>query len=351
LSNLISFLVSIASFLIVIGICVIIHEGGHYLSAVWRDVKVHEFAFGMGPALFSRRVKGTLWSIRAFPIGGFVRMEGEEDDPRPEDTPDPARSFNIRRPWERFIIIAGGALCNIVLAWILTSLLLGGYGVVDMRSTLIGNVMEGHPAEVMGALPGDRVVSINGVAINEWSGIRETLQKMDTDEALIVVMRDGAEVTLSGAVPVGAESGVRLWGVQPGRARYPFWRAMTEGMSYCWQMSVEIMSGLWRMMTGKIAADVTGPVGIAAMAGDAARQGFWTFVTFLSVINLNLGLLNLLPLPALDGGRLVFLFGEMISGRKFPEKWENRIHMAGFAMLLALIALVTWKDIVRLFTQ
>jgi regulator of sigma E protease len=125
---------------------------------------------------------------------------------------------------------------------------------------------------------------------------------------------------------------------------------MSAGMGYCWQMSVEIMSGLWKMIAGKIAADVTGPVGIAAMAGDAARQGFWTFVTFLSVINLNLGLLNLLPLPALDGGRLVFLFGEMICGRKFPEKWENRIHMVGFAMLLALIALVTWKDIVRLFT-
>jgi regulator of sigma E protease len=339
------------SFLIVIGICVIIHEGGHYLSAVWRNVQVHEFAFGMGPVLFSRRRNGTLWSIRAFPIGGFVRMEGEEDEPKPGDVPDLTRSFNIKKPWERLIIIAGGALCNIVLAWLLTSLLLGGYGVADMKSTVIGGVMEGHPAARMGALPGDRVVSINGVMISEWSGIRETLQTIDSDEVSIVVSRDGSEITLSGAIPIGAESGVRLWGVQPGRARYPFFKAVFTGMSYCWQMSVEILTGLWRMIAGKIAADVAGPVGIAAMAGDAARQGFWTFVTFLSVINLNLGLLNLLPLPALDGGRLVFLLGEMIFRRKFPEKWENRIHMVGFAMLLSLIALVTWKDIVRLFTQ
>jgi regulator of sigma E protease len=102
------------------------------------------------------------------------------------------------------------------------------------------------------------------------------------------------------------------------------------------------------MLTGRLQADVAGPVGIAVMAGDAARQGFWMFITFLAVINLNLGLLNLLPLPALDGGRIVFIFCEIISGRKFPEKWENRIHIVGFALLIALIAFVTWKDIAKL---
>ncbi|MDR1915594.1 MAG: RIP metalloprotease RseP [Synergistaceae bacterium] len=351
MQNIISFLTSVISFLIVIGICVIIHEGGHYLAAIWRNVQVHEFAFGMGPVLFSRRRKGTLWSVRALPIGGFVRMEGEEDEPRPGDEPDPTRAFTVKRPWERFIIIAGGALCNIILAWILMSFLLSGYGIIDSKTTVIGNIMEGYPAAVMGALPGDRVVSINGVDISEWSAIRETLQKIDTDDVSIVVMRDNSEVVLRGKVPVSDERGVRLWGVQPAKVRYPFFKAIFTGMGYCWQASVEILTGLWKMLAGRIAADVTGPVGIASMAGDAARQGFWTFITFLAVINLNLGLLNLLPLPALDGGRLVFLFGEMVFRRKFPEKWENRIHLVGFAMLLALIALVTWKDIVRLFTE
>jgi regulator of sigma E protease len=130
--------------------------------------------------------------------------------------------------------------------------------------------------------------------------------------------------------------------------KYPFYKALYVSLDYCWTMSVQILKGLWQMLTGAIKPDVAGPVGIATMAGDAARQGFWTFIMFLSVINLNLGLLNLLPLPALDGGRLAFLLGEMVSGRKFPEKWENRIHIIGFAMLIALIALVTWQDIARL---
>lgn len=341
-------MISLLAFLLVIGVCVVIHEGGHYLAAVWRNVQVHEFAFGMGPRLWSRRKNGTLWSIRAFPIGGFVRLEGMEDAPLPEDEPDPARAFPIRKAWERFVIIAGGAAANIALAWLLTTCLLAGYGVLDLKSTVLGNLMEGYPAQEMGAHPGDRVLSINGTPVTEWSDIRTTLQKIDTDTATILVDRDGREETLTGHIPYNEEQKARLWGVQPARAKYPIGKALAAGLGHCWMMSVEILKGLWQMLTGTIKADVAGPVGIAVMAGDAARQGFWTFISFLAVINLNLGLLNLLPLPALDGGRLVFLFGEMLSGRKFPEEWENRIHIAGMAMLLALIAFITWKDITRL---
>lgn len=341
-------MVSLLSFLLVIGVCVVIHEGGHYFAAIWRKVQVHEFAFGMGPRLFSRRRNGTLWSIRLFPIGGFVRLEGMEDEPLPEDTPDPMRAFPLRKAWERFVIIAGGAFANIVLAWALTTFLLASYGVLDMKAPVIGKLMEGFPAAAMGAETGDRVLSINGHAIVEWTEIRTTLQELKTDEVTIVVDRNGSEVTLQGIVPYQADKEARLWGVQPGRVVYSVPKAIFNGLSYCWQMSIAILTGLWQMLTGTLKAEVAGPVGIAVMAGDAARQGFWTFISFLAVINLNLGLLNLMPLPALDGGRLVFLFGEMVSGRKFPEKWENRIHIVGFAMLLALIAFVTWKDISRL---
>jgi regulator of sigma E protease len=341
-------IISLLAFLLVIGVCVIIHEGGHYLAAVWRNVQVHEFAFGMGPRLISKRKSGVLWSVRTFPIGGFVRLEGMEDAPLPEDEPDPSRAFPIRRAWERFAIIAGGAFANILLAWLLTSILLACYGVLDLKSPVIGELMEGYPALSMGAVPGDKVVSINGVSINEWKEIRATLQKMDTDDVNILVERDGTNITLSGKIPYSDDASARLWGVQPARIRYSPGKAVLSGLDYCWRMSVEILKSLWLMLTGRLHAEVAGPVGIADMAGNAAREGFWTFISFLAVINLNLGLMNLLPLPALDGGRLVFLFGEMISGRKFPEAWENRIHIVGFAMLLLLIAFVTWKDIARL---
>ncbi|GHV56597.1 hypothetical protein FACS1894216_20640 [Synergistales bacterium] len=136
------------------------------------------------------------------------------------------------------------------------------------------------------------------------------------------------------------------------RVKYSPMRSLTEGLSFCWRMSVMILQSLWQLVTGAIDSEnLSGPVGIAVMAGNAARDGFWTFLSFLAIINLNLGLFNLLPLPALDGGHLVFLLGEMISGRKFPEKWENRVHVVGFALLMALIAFVTWKDIVRLIAS
>lgn len=341
-------MVSLLAFLLVIGICVIIHEGGHFFAAVWRRVQVHEFAFGMGPKLFSRRRRGVIWSIRALPIGGFVRLEGEEEESRPEDTPDPARSFQKRRPWERFVIIAGGAAMNIALAWLLMAFSLAAHGVLDMKTPKIGTLMENYPAAQMGAQAGDTVLSINGTPIQEWGDIRATLQKLSTDEADIVVNREGSQLTLSGKIPYDEARKARLWGVQPSRLVYPIGKALTSSLGFCWQMSVEIVRGLWQMLMGKIPADVAGPVGIAEYAGNAAREGFWTFIAFLAVINLNLGLLNLFPFPALDGGRLVFLFGEMVSGRKFPEKWESRIHLIGFALLMALIAFVTWNDIARM---
>lgn len=340
-------MVSVIAFIIVIGVCVLIHEGGHFLAAVWRDVQVHEFSFGMGPALFSRKRRGIRWSIRALPVGGFVRLEGE-DEPLPDDEPDPTRAFNIKHKWERFVILAGGAAMNIFLAWLLTAALLMFQGVLDLRSPVVGSTIEGYPAHAMGAREGDRVISINGHKIVEWSEIRATLQKLDTDDISIEIERGGERLTLTGIVPFDQKTEARLWGVRPSRERYSPPVALFRGLSYCWQMSVDILSGLWQMLTGRMQADVAGPVGIAVMAGDAARQGIWTFISFLAVINLNLGLLNLLPLPALDGGRILFLMVEAVFRRKFPEKWEARIHIIGFAVLMALIVFVTWKDISRL---
>jgi regulator of sigma E protease len=343
--------VSILSFMVVIAICVIIHESGHYAAAVWRKVQVHEFAFGMGPGLISKRASsGTLWSWRLFPIGGYVRMEGEEEEPRPGDTPDRTRSFNIRRPWERFIIIAGGAFMNLLLAWLLTVFLLSAHEVGNPEP-VIGKLIPGRAAAEMGALPGDRVLTINGRSISKWAEIRDTLQAIGADEVEIVVRRGDGDITLTGTVPMDQELGVRLWGVEPSRITYPVHKAALVGMKYCWDLSVMQLNGLKNMIIGKIKPDIAGPVGIAVMAGNAARDGFWTFVMFLAIINLCLGVMNLLPLPALDGGRLVFLLFEIVSGRKFPERWENRIHQVGLVMLFVLIAIVTWQDILRIVNK
>ena len=345
-------MVSLFSFLVVIGICVVSHEMGHYLMARWRGVQVHEFSFGMGPALWSRRKGETLWAVRALPIGGFVRlegMEGAEDVPNETDTPDPSRSFPVKKPWERFVILAGGAFFNIILAWFLTAALLMFYGVMDFKTPVVGNVMPGYPAQQMGLQQGDRILSVGGMAVTEWGDIRKNLQLMKTEKVTIKLDRAGETLVFNATIPFSKKDNARLLGIQPARVQYGFIGAFSHALTYCWQMSVEILKGFWMLITGTQKGDMAGPVGIAVMAGDAAKQGFWTFISFLAVINLNLGLLNLFPFPALDGGRIIFVTGEMISGKKFPEVWENRIHYAGFMLLLALIAMVTWKDLQRLF--
>ncbi|NLX84494.1 MAG: site-2 protease family protein [Synergistaceae bacterium] len=348
-------MISIISFLIVISICVISHEGGHYLAARWRNVLIHEFSFGMGPALWSRNKGETLWSVRALPIGGYVKLEGEdssEDEMKPENY-DPSRSLSAKKPWERLVILAAGASVNLILAWLLTAALLTGYGVLDLEKPLIGKVMEETPAYSAGIEPGDVIKSINGKKLSKWSDIRDTLQNKDitSNQFRVTLERGSQTLNLDINIPSDPTHGGRLLGVQPGRVTYPLHTALQKGLGYSWEMGIEILKGLWMVVTRKVQSDVVGPVGIAVMAGDAFKQGIWSFIAFLGIINLHLGLLNLLPFPALDGGRIIFILAEIITGKKVPEKWEALIHYGGFIILISLIILVTGKDIIRLLIK
>ena len=348
-------MISIISFLIVISICVISHEGGHYLAARWRNVLIHEFSFGMGPAIFSRQKGETLWSLRAFPVGGFVRLEGEDssgDEPKPEGY-DPSRSLSAKKPWERLLVLASGASVNLMLAWLLTAALLAGNGVMDLERPLVGKIMEGTPAFSAGIESGDIIKSINGKELSKWSDIRDTIQNKDikSDRFQVILERGDRTLDLDINIPVDPAHGGRLLGVQPGRITYPLHIALQKGLGYSWNMGFEILRGLWMVITRQVQSDVVGPVGIAVMAGDAFKQGIWSFIAFLGVINLHLGLLNLLPFPALDGGRIIFILAEMITGKKVPEKWESLIHYSGFIILISLIIFVTGKDIIKLFIK
>ena len=346
-------MISIISFLIVIAICVISHEGGHFIAAVWRNVLVHEFSFGMGPEICCKKRGETLWSFRAYPIGGYVKLDGEDEEGDDEPKPagyDPSRALNNKKPWERLVIIAAGASVNLLLAWLLTAAYLCGYGIFDLDRPVIGTVMEGTPAITAGLRSGDELVSINGVRLHKWSDIRSNIHDKQTagDKFTIVVNRGGVESSLNAVIPVNKKEGGRLLGVQPALVRYPAGRALSQGLVYSWEGSVMLIKSLWLMITGQLKADVAGPVGIAVMAGDAFKQGFWTFIAFLGMMNLNLGLLNLLPFPALDGGRIFFILIEIITRHKVPERWESKIHYGGMIALITLILLVTGKDIMRL---
>ena len=344
-------MVSLVSFLIVIGICVMSHEGGHFWAARFRNVLIHEYSFGMGPVIWSKKRGETQYSCRAFPVGGFVRLEGEDAvEEEADPTCPPERSLANKKPWERILIISAGATVNIALAWILMALYLSGYGVYNLEIPKIGVVIENTPAYTIGLKSGDIIRNIDGNELKGWRDIQKYIRAQDKvgDDFTITVDRGGELISFKTTIPKAQNNGVRLLGVQPAHERYPIIKAFATSFNYSWRMSVEIIKGLWLAVTGRVKADVTGPVGIAAMAGDAIREGFWSFIAFLAIINLNLGLLNLLPFPALDGGRIIFILIEIITRRKVPARVETMIHYAGFVLLIALILFVTGKDIYRL---
>ncbi|MBQ9565472.1 MAG: RIP metalloprotease RseP [Synergistaceae bacterium] len=346
-------LISVVAFIIVIAICVLIHEYGHYITAKLLGVQVHEFAFGMGPAFAQKVTRGRsrmLWSLRLFPIGGFCRLAGMGED-QEDEVVLPGMGFNEQPAWKRFLILLNGSLFNIVLALLLTVFFLCGQGVMDMEDTKIGEVMAGFPAESAGLRLGDRVVSVNGQTVSKWREMSDALRKeggKDTPVAL-EVLRGDKTLSLSLLIPNNREYGRPMLGISPAYRRYGLIEAATSATGYIYRMTVMMLRGIADWIFQRQEVEVTGPVGIASMSGRAMRDGFWSFVTFLALISLNLGLLNLFPIPALDGGRILFVLLEMILRRRLPEKVENWIHAAGFVLLISMMVLITCQDVYHLF--
>ncbi|MDR1730694.1 MAG: RIP metalloprotease RseP [Synergistaceae bacterium] len=345
-------LVSIVAFVIVIGICVLVHEYGHYITARLLGVQVHEFALGMGPVLKQVRQSGEapmLWSLRLFPVGGFCRLAGMGEENEGE-TVLPGRGFNEQPAWKRFFILLNGSLNNIILALILTALFLYGHGVLNMDDTKIGTLLEGYPAAEVGFEAGDRIVAVNGKPVSAWREMSASLREAAKQgEVSFSVERDGKTFEIKAVIPVSREQGYPMLGITPALVRYSAMDAIKNAAGYTKDMTRLMLRGIWEWITRQQEVDVTGPIGIASMSGKALREGAWSFVTFLALISLNLGLLNLFPFPALDGGRIIFVFLEMIVGRRLPDKVENFIHMTGFVLLICLMVFVTWQDIYRLF--
>ncbi len=344
---------SLLAFVVVLGVCVIAHEWGHFITARFFGVQVFEFSFGMGPRIWKHQGVLTEWSLRIFPIGGFVRLAGMEGkDPEIEEPYQEGRGFCDKPAWQRFFILLNGAAVNILLAIILTVFLLMGHGVLDLSTPRIGGLIEGYPAQEAGIREGDRILSVGDVTVSTWEEMAREFRSQGTEEPVEVRIDRGGEIlTVTVHLKKDAETGYPLFGVRPGWVRYSFGAALGNSVQYIGQMTKGILGGILALFYDEAARDsVTGPVGIASMAGEAARRGLWSFLSFLAVINLHLGILNLLPFPALDGGRLVFVIGEMLFRRKIPLKYEHYIHLTGFALLLALIFLVTWKDLLRIFS-
>lgn len=340
---------SVISFLFIILVCVIVHELGHYASALALGVKVHEFSFGMGPLLYQRQGKKNKWSVRAFPVGGFVRLAGmgEDDD---GEAPAPGEGFQDKAPWKKLIILASGALNNILLVVVLATALLMFNGTLDLTSAEVGLVMPGFPGAEAGLRSGDRIECVGGVKVTDWLSMTREIraQSASSNRLEITVSREGEKLNMSVGTKRESPDGPALVGIQPSIKKLGFFDALKGSLSYTFHLSGAMLRGLKAMVLHPSQAEVSGPVGIAAMAGEAAKGGFYPLLSFLAIISLNLGIINLLPFPALDGGHIVFALVEMITGRNVSQELEGKIHFIGFVLLGALIVLVTWQDILRL---
>ncbi len=331
--------------IVAFGVLIAIHEAGHFFAARLFGVTVYEFSLGMGPRLFGWTGKiGTKYNLRLFPIGGYVSMKGEDEEAEGED------SFSQKKAWQRFIIVAAGAAMNILLGLLISlGLVLTG----DIGTTVVGGFTEEAVTDEWLKI-GDEIVEFDGTAVDTYYELRYEIMHDAYKPVDIVVIRDGERVTLEGVtfeteVSDGMVIGVRDFGLQIAEKTVP--NVIKHTFSLAFSTVKMIWESLIDLITGRVGMEaVSGPVGVTEAIGEVATQhGAYNLFYMLSVLAMNLGVFNLLPVPALDGGRLLFILFEMIFRRKVPEKFEAAVHFVGIVMLMGLMVLVTFKDIIKLF--
>lgn len=326
--------------LLVFGVIVLVHEFGHFIMAKKNGIKVHEFAIGMGPKIFSIK-KDTEYTIRLLPLGGFIRMEGEDEE---SDHPD---SFNRKSILQRISVIFAGPFFNIVFTILVLIVVLMTLGA---PSTTIKQVMPDSPAKQIGLMEGDKIVNIDGKKIDSWDQLADTIEKSKGKELDVKISRDGKEEEVK--VTPKNEAGSYKLGIVP-KYEKNIANSFTGAVKMTVNMAVQMVTFVGQLITGTLpksqASAITGPVGIISMVGDASQAGFINVLYLMAIISLNLGIINLLPLPALDGGRLLFLIIEGLrGGKKIDANKEGMVHFIGFAVLMAFMVFITYKDIIRL---
>lgn len=328
---------TLISFIFVFGIIVFAHELGHFATAKWSGIKIHEFSLGMGPAILKKQGKETLYSLRAFPIGGYVKMEGED-----EASDDP-RSFSNKKPWQRLIILAAGATMNFILAYVLLVIIMFSVGA---PSNTIADIVADMPASEAGIMADDKIVSIDGKSISSWEQVTSAINQSEGNTLVIEVLRDGQKETFS-ITPVLKEDGSYAIGIQTKVLKQvdKAFGMAGDQFKYFFTSIFEFFGSIGKK---DVTGELVGPVGLVNIVGEVSKTGFINLLNLAAYISINLGIVNLLPFPALDGGRIIFVLIEMVMGKPVNREKEGYVHFIGFALLMALMVFLVFKDISRL---
>lgn len=335
--------------ILIFGLLIFIHEGGHFLFARLFKVTVNEFSIGMGPKLVSKKSKksGISYSLRAFPIGGFVSMAGED-----EESDDP-NALNKKPVWQRMIIVAAGGVVNLVAGILVMFILVFSSTSMGLGSTTVAEFRDGALSQNCGLKAGDTIVEVEGRNVHIADELVYEIMRLGIEPVDLTVVRDGEKTVIEDVeFPQMSEQGVAF-----GDADFYVYgqeRTFTNLVKHSFYRSTYTVRMIWEslydLVTGRYGIEaVSGPVGVTEALTEAAQTGSYNFIYLVVVISMNLGVMNLLPLPALDGGRLVFLLIEAVRRKPINPKVEGVIHTAGLALLMLLMIFICVKDVIKLF--
>lgn len=367
------FLMSVIIFIIILAVLVLVHEFGHFIVAKKSGIRVDEFGLGFPPKIWSKRWRGTLYTLNSIPFGGFVKIFGEDSHSEEIKTKEDRDSSFVYKPkWIQGAVLAAGVTMNILFAWLVISLTFiigvpapsdyGGFGKVKDSHLVVVSVLADSPASVAGLIPGDHILSISngdkfisGESLNADS--MTNLIRSSKGNLNLIYKRGELEKKIS-IEPVlkivGDSKAIGIGMDEVGVLKLPFYLAPLEGARTTWLLAKNTTIGLFDFLIGifQLKSDlsqVSGPVGIAKVVGQARQLGFVYLLTLTALISINLALVNLLPFPALDGGRLILVAIEAIIRRPIHPKFVKWTNTVGFAFLIILMLVVTTHDIIKLF--
>ncbi len=346
---------SLVYFLIVLSVLVLVHEFGHFIAAKRIGVRVEKFSFGFGPKLFSVHRGDTEYLISAIPLGGYIKMAGDEPG---ESLTGKSFEFLSRSIWDRFQVIFAGPLLNYVLAFLIFSVIFM-FGSPTL-TTEVGSLLKDYPAEKSGLVVGDKIIKADGKGVKYWEDMTEIIHKHLEGPIRLTVEKNGkiSEIDIQPIIRevkdiFGKQTKIALLGIAPSQriesVRYGFFESFSKGFKKIIDLTTVTYKALWSIATGRLSVkeSMTGPIGIFIITGKAAQMGLIYLFHLMAMLSASLAIFNLLPLPVLDGGHILFLLIEKLRGRPLSVKVQENIANVGVGLLILLTVFIFYSDIIK----